>query len=44
MNLNDLRGVCKALEGAKIESSTLEIVGSEEVLKKSVKFLQSCGV
>jgi inosose dehydratase len=40
----DLKGVCKALKGAKIESSTLEIVGSEEILKKSVKFLKSVGI
>jgi len=40
----DLRGVCTALKGANIESSTLEIVGTEEILKKSVKFLKSLGV
>jgi inosose dehydratase len=40
----DLKGVCKALKGTKIESSTLEIVGSEEILKKSVKFLKSVGI
>lgn len=40
----DIRGVCAALKGAKIESSTLEIVGSEEILKKSVAFLKSVGL
>jgi len=40
----DLKGVCKALKGAKIESSTLEIVGTPEILQKSVKFLKSVGV
>ena len=40
----DLKGVCKVLKDAKIESSTLEIVGSEEILKKSVKFLKANGM
>jgi inosose dehydratase len=40
----DLRGVCAALKGANIETSTLEIVGSEDVLKKSVNYLKSVGV
>jgi hypothetical protein len=40
----DLKGVCRVLKGAKIESSTLEIVGSEEILKKSVAFLKANGL
>jgi len=40
----DLKGVCKVLKGAKIESSTLEIVGSEDILKKSVAFLRANGM
>ncbi len=40
----DLKGVCKVLKDAKIESSTLEIVGSEEILRKSVKFLKANGM
>ena len=40
----DLRGICAALKGSNIESSTLEIVGTEEILKKSVRFLKSAGV
>ena len=40
----DLGGICAALKGANIESSTLEIVGTEEILRKSVKFLKSLGV
>jgi inosose dehydratase len=40
----DIKGVCAVLKGAKIESSTLEIVGSEDILKKSVKFLKSVGM
>jgi inosose dehydratase len=40
----DLRGVCAALKGANIETSTLEIMGTEDVLKRSVNFLKSVGV
>lgn len=40
----DIKGVCAALKGADIESSTLEIVGSAETLQKSKKYLQACGV
>jgi inosose dehydratase len=40
----DLKGVCKVLKGAGIESSTLEIVGTQEVLKKSGKFLKAQGM
>ncbi len=40
----DLRGVCAALKGANIETSTLEIVGTEDVLRRSVNFLKSVGV
>lgn len=40
----DIKGVVAALKGAKIESSTLEIVGSEDILKKSVAFLKSAGI
>ena len=40
----DIKGVCAALKGADIESSTLEIVGSAEILKKSKKYLQACGI
>jgi len=40
----DLRGVCAALKGANIETSTLEIVGTEDFLKRSVNFLKSVGV
>lgn len=40
----DIKGVCDALKGADIESSTLEIVGSAEMLQKSKKFLRACGV
>jgi inosose dehydratase len=40
----DIKGVVAALKGVKIESSTLEIVGSDDILKKSVKYLRSIGV
>lgn len=40
----DIKGVCEALKGAPAESSTLEIIGSEEILKKSVDYLHACGV
>lgn len=40
----NIRGVCEALQGAPAEHSTLEIIGSEEILKKSVDFLHSCGM
>ncbi len=40
----DVKGVCEVLKDAGIESSTLEIVGSEDVLKKSVEFLNANGI
>jgi len=40
----DIRGVCDVLKDTDIESSTLEIVGSEDILKKSVTFLRENGL
>jgi inosose dehydratase len=40
----DIQGVCDVLKDKKIESSTLEIVGSEDILKKSVEYLRSNGL
>ena len=40
----DLRGVCEILKDAGIESSTLEIIGSEDILKQSVEFLRANGL
>jgi len=40
----DIKGVCAALKGADIESSTLEIVGSAETLQKSKRYLQALGL
>ncbi len=40
----DIAGVCEVLKDAEIESSTLEIIGSEEILRKSVEFLRANGL
>ncbi|NLY02444.1 MAG: sugar phosphate isomerase/epimerase [Rhodopirellula sp.] len=40
----DIAGVCAVLKDAGIRASTLEIVGSEEILKKSVGYLRSQGL
>jgi inosose dehydratase len=40
----DLKGVCEVLRDADIQSSTLEIVGSEDVLKRSVAYLRENGL
>ncbi len=40
----DIKGVCEVLKDTDIESSTLEIVGSEDILKKSVEYLRQCGL
>jgi inosose dehydratase len=40
----DLKGVCDVLKDAHIESSTLEIIGSEEILKRSAQFLKDNGL
>jgi len=40
----DLKGVCDVLRDTNIESSTLEIVGSEDILAKSVEFLRANGL
>jgi inosose dehydratase len=40
----DVKGVCEVLKDAGIESSTLEIIGSEDILKKSVEFLNANGM
>ncbi len=36
----DIAGVCEVLKDADIASSTLEIIGSQEILTQSVKYLQ----
>lgn len=40
----DIKGVCEVLKDAGIENSTLEIVGSAEILTKSVDYLRACGM
>jgi len=40
----DIKGVCEVLRGAPAESSTLEIIGSEDILKRSVAFLRANGL
>jgi len=40
----DIKGVCNVLKDADIPGSTLEIIGSEDILKKSVDYLRSCGI
>ncbi len=40
----DIAGVCDVLKDASVNSSTLEIVGSEDILKKSVAYLRSQGL
>ena len=40
----DIKGVCDVLKDCDIKSSTLEIVGTEETLLKSVEYLRSCGI
>lgn len=40
----DIAGVCEVLKDAEVRSSTLEIIGSEDILKKSVEYLRSQGL
>lgn len=40
----DIKGVCDVLADANIQGCTLEIIGSEDILKKSVKYLKECGL
>ena len=40
----DIKGVCEVLKDTDIKSSTLEIIGDEDILKRSVEYLKSCGI
>jgi len=40
----DIKGVCEVLKDTDINSSTLEIIGSEDILKKSVDYLKANGM
>ncbi len=40
----DIKGVCDVIKDCNIASSTLEIIGDEEIFKRSVSYLQKCGL
>jgi inosose dehydratase len=40
----DIQGVCDVLKDADIPSSTLEIIGSEDILIRSRDYLRACGL
>ncbi|MBD3173581.1 MAG: TIM barrel protein, partial [Armatimonadia bacterium] len=40
----DIKGVCDVLKDADVAGSTLEIVGSEDILKKSAAYLREAGL
>ncbi len=40
----DIQGVCDVLKDCDIASSTLEIIGEEEILTRSVSYLRECGI
>lgn len=40
----DIAGVCEVLKDANVRASTLEIIGSEDILKKSVSYLRANGL
>ncbi len=40
----DIAGVCEVLKDASVASSTLEIIGSKEILSKSVAYLREQGL
>jgi len=40
----DIKGVCDVIKDCEIASSTLEIIGDEDVLKRSVSYLRECGL
>jgi inosose dehydratase len=40
----DIAGICDVLRDAEIESSTLEIIGSDEILTKSAEYLRAQGM
>lgn len=39
----DIAGVCEVLKDADVRGSTLEIIGSEDILKRSAAYLRSLG-
>ena len=40
----NIKGVCDVLKDVEIDSSTLEIIGSEDILQKSVDYLKTNGM
>ena len=40
----DIQGVCDVLKDRPIASSTLEIIGDAQILKRSVSYLRKCGM
>lgn len=40
----DIRGVCEVLKDSAIDSSTLEIIGEDDIYRRSVDFLHACGM
>lgn len=40
----DIKGVCDVLSGCDIASSTLEIIGDDDILRRSVAYLHECGI
>lgn len=40
----DIKGVCDVLKDCDIAASTLEIIGEEEILTRSVSYLRECGL
>ncbi len=40
----DIRGVCEVLKDGEIANSTLEIIGDEDILQRSVSYLHECGI
>jgi inosose dehydratase len=40
----DIQGVCDVLRDAGIASSTLEIIGDADMLKRSKAYLEACGI
>lgn len=40
----DIKGVCGVLKDCDIDSSTLEIIGEEDIYQRSVEYLKACGM
>ncbi|HJN08961.1 MAG TPA: sugar phosphate isomerase/epimerase family protein [Pirellulaceae bacterium] len=40
----DIKGVCNVLRDCGIAASTLEIIGEEDILKRSADYLRECGM